>query len=336
MRKIITTLLVAMTVSTTSAAAPSDKSFTVSLGSVAADSSNQIAAARMFADKVKEYTGGTVIIRVFPAGQIGSDESMAEDMERGALEFSFLNQGSCAGLDPMFDIHYLPFIATSFKEADQLYYGDGVIPTILKKTFAKHKIHVVGWYENEFRGLSNSKREVRTADDLKGLKLRVPGSAAIKGFFTEAGAQTVTITMPELYTALQQKTVDGQDNGVLITYDNKLTETNRYYTYLKHVYAMSAMAVSESFWKQLSDGQKAAIGKAASEAQSWQIKTTRDQIGEYLNRMKADKVIITELSDKDIATFLPVAERTWDSLKSRYGEDAIEKLKAEVAKVRGK
>src|SRR5690554_5354815 len=88
------------------------RTFTVSLGSVAAETSNQIAAARMFADKVKEYTDGSIVINVFPAGQIGSDESMAEDLSRGNLEFAFLNQGSCAGLDQMLDFHYLPFIAT--------------------------------------------------------------------------------------------------------------------------------------------------------------------------------------------------------------------------------
>lgn len=312
-----------------------EETITCSLGSVAAETSVQIEAANMFADKVKEYTNGSVVINVFPAGQIGSDESMAEDMERGTLEFSFLNQGSCTGLDQMLDIHYLPFIATNYEEADKLFYGDGVIPTTLKETLANHKIRVLGWYENEFRGLSNSKHEVKTVDDLKGLKLRVPGSAAIKGFFTECGAQTVTIAMPELYTALQQKTVDGQDNGVLITHDNKLEENNKYYTYLKHVYAMSAICVSDAAWSKFSEDQKAAIQKAVEEVQPWEIQATRDQIDEYLATMKENGVTITELTDADIATFMPAAERTWDNMKSVYGEDKIDQLKAEVAAVRG-
>ena len=308
---------------------------TASLGSVAAETSNQIAAAKMFAEKVSEYTEGTVTINVFPAGQIGSDESMAEDLSRGNLEFAFLNQGSCAGFDQMLDVHYLPFIARNYEEADQLYYGDGVIPTSLKETLASHGITVLGWYENEFRGLSNSVREVKTADDLKNMKLRVPGSAAIKDFFTEAGAQAVIIAMPELYTALQQGTVDGQDNGVLITHDNKLDETNKFYTYLKHVYAMSAIVVSDATWTKLSPDQQEAIKKAATEAQEWQIKATRDQIAGYLEDMKAQDVKIYELTDEDIATFTAVADRTWENMKSVYGEDLIEALKEEVAAVRG-
>lgn len=308
---------------------------TCSLGSVAAETSVQIEAAKMFADKVSEYTNGAIKINVFPAGQIGSDESMAEDLERGNLEFAFLNQGSCAGLDQMFDFHYLPFIARNYEEADQLFYGDGIVPQTLKETFEKHNITVLGWYENEFRGLSNSKKEVKTAADLAGLKLRVPGSAAIKGFFEEANAQTVTIAMTELYTALQQGTVDGQDNGILITHDNKLEEKNQYYTYLKHVYAMSGIVVSDTTWDKLSDEQKEAVKKAATEVQDWQVQATRDQIDEYIAEMKANGVTFTELSDEDIATFVEVADRVWEKMKPIYGEDKIEALKAEVAKVRG-
>jgi len=312
-----------------------ETTFTVSLGSVAAETSNQIAAARMFADKVKEYTDGAVVINVFPAGQIGSDESMAEDLSRGNLEFAFLNQGSCAGFDQMLDFHYLPFVATSFEEADQIYYSDGIIPTVLKETLASHGIKVLGWYENEFRGLSNSVRAVKTAADLEGMKLRVPGSAAIKDFFTEAGAQAVIIAMPELYTALQQGTVDGQDNGVLITHDNRLEENNKFYTYLKHVYAMSAICVSDVAWEKFSTEQQDAIKRAAEEAQEWQIQATRDQIAEYIDEMKANGVEFYEPTEEDIATFIEVADRTWENMKAVYGEENIEALKAEVAAVRG-
>lgn len=312
------------------------KTITCSLGSVAAESSVQIEAAKMFAKNVSDYTEGAVQINVFPAGQIGSDESMAEDLERGNLEFAFLNQGSCAGLDQMFDFHYLPFIARNYEEADQLYYGDGVVPTTLKETFAKHNITVLGWYENEFRGVSNSKKEIKTVGDLAGLKLRVPGSAAIKGFFEEAKAQTVTIAMTELYTALQQGTVDGQDNGVLITHDNKLEEKNQYYTYLKHVYAMSGICVSNTAWDKFSDEQKEAILKAAKEVQDWEIQATRDQIDQYIEDMKQKGVTFTELSDEDIATFVEVADSVWEKMKPIYGAEKIEALKAEVSAVREK
>lgn len=323
------------TSSQTSEGETGEQTFTCSLGTVAAETSVQVEAARMFADKVSEYTNGTVTINVFPAGQIGSDESMAEDLERGNLEFAFLNQGSCAGLDQMFDFHYLPFIARDYEEADQLFYGDGVVPTTLRETFEKHNITLLGWYENEYRGISNSRHEIHTVDDLQGLKIRVPGSAAIKAFFEEAGAQTVTVAMTELYTALQQGTVDGQDNGILITHDNKLEEKNQYYTYLKHVYAMSGICASTTIWDQFSEDQQNAILQAASEVQDWEIQATRDQIDEYIAEMEANGVIFTELTDEELDSFVAVADAVWEDMKEIYGAEKIDALRAEVATVRG-
>lgn len=308
---------------------------TYSLGSVAAETSVQIEAAKMFAEKVNEYTDGAITINVFPASQLGSDESMCEDLSRGALEFAFLNQGSCAGFDQMLDCHYLPYIARNYDEADQLFYGDGVIPSTLTKTLNSHGIDVIGWYENEFRGMSSG-TEIATAADVNGLKMRVPGSAAIKDYFTQLGAQCVTLTMGELYTALQQGTCDGQDNGVLITHDNMLDEVNNYYTYTRHVYAVSVMAVSDSVWQQFSAEQQEAVLKAASEAQEWEIQATRNQIDGYLSDMAAAGVKIHELTDDEMTTFVDIADKTWENMRSVYGDEYIDALKAEVAAVRGK
>lgn len=305
-----------------------------SLGSVAAETSVQIEAAKMFADRVSELTDGAITINVFPASQLGSDESMCEDLSRGVLEFAFLNQGSCAGFDQMLDCHYLPYIARNYEEADALFYGDGVIPTTLAKTLNSHGIEVIGWYENEFRGLS-SNAEVTCADDVKNLKLRVPGSAAIKDYFTELGAQCVTLTMGELYTALQQNTCDGQDNGVLITHDNMIDEVNKYYTYTRHVYAVSAMAVSTQIWNQFSEDQQEAVMTAAKEAQEWEVEATRTQIADYLEEMEANGVTIHELSEEELQTFVDVADRTWETMRGVYGDEYIDDLKAEVAAVRG-
>lgn len=307
---------------------------TYSLGSVAAESSVQIEAAKMFADRVKELTNEEITINVFPASQVGSDESMCEDLSRGVLEFAFLNQGSCAGFDQMLDCHYLPYIARDYDEADALFYGNGIIPTTLTETLNSHGIDVIGWYENEFRGLSSNKA-VTCADDVKNLKLRVPGSAAIKDYFTKLGAQCVTLTMGELYTALQQNTCDGQDNGVLITHDNMLDEVNPYYTYTRHVYAVSVMAVSDQIWQQLSAEQQEAVLTAASEAQEWEIQATRDEIADYLEEMEANGVTVHDLTDDELQTFVDVADATWEEMRSVYGDDYIDGLKAEVAAVRG-
>ena len=304
------------------------------LGMVAAQNSIQHQAAEMFADLVNEKTNGEISIAVFPAGQIGSDESLGQDLARGNLEFAFLNQGSMAGMDQLLDFHYLPYIVSNYAQADELFYGSGIIPQTMTETLAEHGIRALGWYELEFRGLSNSKRPVRTLADMKGLRLRVPGSQAIMGFFNATGAQTVTIAMPELYTALQQGTVDGQDNGLLITYDNQLHETNQYYTRLNHVFATGTIAISESTWKTLLEEHQLALKEAAKEAQHWGIAEQRKLTEDYVQKMKDDGVEVIELTYAEITEFQTVGKEVWENLRDIYGSDRIEKLIEEVEQVK--
>jgi len=304
------------------------------LGMVAAQNSVQHQAAEMFAELVNEKTDGEISIMVFPAGQIGSDESLGQDLARGSLDFAFLNQGSMAGMDQLLDFHYLPYIVSNYAQADALYYGDGIIPQTMTETLAKYGIKPLGWYELEFRGLSNSRRPVHTPADMQGLRLRVPGSQAIMRFFNATGAQTVTIAMPELYTALQQGTVDGQDNGLLITYDNQLHETNEFYTRLNHVFATGTIAISERTWETLSKEHQEVLLAAAKEAQDWQIAEQRRETENYIQLMKDDGVEIVELTDENIAEFQQIGMEVWESLNDVYGSERIEKLIKEVEEVR--
>jgi TRAP-type transport system periplasmic protein len=304
------------------------------LGMVAAQNSVQHQAAEKFADLVNEKTDGNISISVFPAGQIGSDEQLGQDLSRGTLEFAFVNQGSMSGMDQLLDFHYLPYVVSNYAQADKLYYGDGIIPQTMTETLAKHGIKALGWYELEFRALSNSKKSVRTPEDMKGLRLRVPGSQAIMGFFNAVGAQTVTIAMPELYTALQQGTVDGQDNGLLITYDNKLHEANQYYSRLNHVFATGTIAMSEKTWGTLSEEEQTALKEAAKEAQDWEIAEQRKVTDSYVEKMKDEGVEVIDLTPEEIAEFQSYGMKVWDDLNDIYGKDRIEKLKKEVEEVK--
>jgi TRAP-type C4-dicarboxylate transport system substrate-binding protein len=240
-----------------------------------------------------------------------------------------------AGMDHLLDFHYLPYIVTDYAQADELYYGDGIIPQTMTETLAEHDIRALGWYELEFRGFSTSKGEAATPSDIAGQKVRVPGSAAISAFFEAIGAQPVTVPFPELYAALQQRTVDGQDNGLLITVDNRLYETNPFYTLTRHVYASGTIAASETVWQSLSDEEASWIEAAAQEAQDWEIEAERAVTDEYLDRMADEGVTVTELSDEELAAFQEAGRSVWDDMASIYGEERIAALRDEVAAVEG-
>lgn len=306
---------------------------TLRLGMVAADGSVQHQGAERFAKAVEENSGGALAIDVFPAGQIGSDESLGQDLTSSALDFAFLNQGSMAATDPMLDFHYLPYIVTNYAQADELFYGDGIIPRTMTETLAKHDIRALGWYELEFRGVSTSKGPIEEPADLQGQKIRVPGSAAIGEFFEEAGAQPTTIPFPELYSALQQGTVDGQDNGLLITYDNRYFEINDHYTLTRHVYASGTIAASESVWSTFSDEEAGWIEDAAAEAQAWEIDAERAATDEYVQKMKDEGVEVTEPDDAALEEFQDAGRAVWDGMADVYGEDRIAALRDEVEAV---
>lgn len=306
------------------------------LGHVFAIDSPVDKASKEFARLVGERTNGEVTVTVFPNSQLGGDEALARDLSRGSLDLAFLNPGSLAGLDPLLDIHYLPYIATTFDEVDKIFYNpQGVLQTTLRETLAKHRMQVLGFFELEFRAVTNSVREVRKPDDLKGLKLRVPGSAGIQGFFEAAGAQAVAMPFPELFTALQQRTVDGQDNGASITYNSRLFEAQKFMTTLNHVYAMGTITASARTWGRLSDAQKKVFEETAAEVVKAQIANNRQLNAQYLQKIAQGGVQVTQLGPQELEAFRKVGESVWDKLKPTYGAQRVEQLRAEIAKARG-
>ncbi|WP_296911182.1 TRAP transporter substrate-binding protein [Polaromonas sp.] len=309
----------------------------IRLGHVFAINSPVDEASKEFAKLVSDRTKGEIVIAVFPNSQLGGDEALARELSRGSLELAFLNPGSLAGLDPLLDIHYLPYIATNFQEADAIFYNpNGILQKTLRATLAKHKMQTLGFFELEFRAVTNSKVAVEKVADLKGLKLRVPGSSGIKGFFEAAGAQAVAMPFPELFTALQQGTVDGQDNGASITYNSRLFEAQKFMTTTNHVYAMGAITAGERSWAKMTDEQKKILQDAAAEVAVKQIQKNRDQNAQFLKNIAAGGVKVTAPSPAAFAEFQRVGQMVWDKLAPIYGAERIAALREEIRKVRGK
>lgn len=332
----IAAAIVLGTVATLAAGPASASELKMRLGHVFAINSPVDEASKEFARLVNERTKGEVQVAVFPNSQLGGDEALARDVSRGSLDMAFLNPGSLAGLDPLLDIHYLPYIATSFKEADALFYNpSGILQKTLRSTLAKHKMHTLGFFELEFRAVTNSKAPVEKLADLKGLKLRVPGSAGIKGFFEAAGSQPVTMPFPELFTGLQQGTVDGQDNGASITFNSRLFEAQKFMTTTNHVYAMGAVTVSDRSWGKLSPAQQKILQDTASEVTARQIQKNRELNAEFLKKIAASGVKVSVPSPAAFAEFQRAGQTVWEKLTPVYGAERVQALRDEIKKVRG-
>lgn len=305
------------------------------MGHVFAANSPMDQAAQEFAKLVGERTKGKIAITVFPANQLGGEMAQARELSRGSLELSLLNPGSLAGLNPLLDIHYLPYIANDFKAVDAIFYNPkGILQTTLRETLAKQNIETLGFFELEFRAVTNSSRPIEKPSDMKGLKLRVPGSAAIKTFFEDAGTQVVVMPFPELFTALQQKTVDGQDNGASITYESRLFETQKYMTLTNHVYAMGTVSASSRFWSKLSDADKKIVTDTAAEVTKKQIQKNREMNAQFLQKIESSGIKVIRPSAQAMAEFEKVGQGVWDKLAATYGAERIAALRQEAAAAR--
>lgn len=305
------------------------------MGHVFAANSTMDQAAQEFAKLVEERTNGKIRIAIFPANQLGGELAQARELTHGSLDLALLNPGSLAGLNPLLDIHYLPYIASDFKAVDAIFYNpNGVLQTTLREELAKLRIETLGFFELEFRAVTNSSRPVKSPSDLEGLKLRVPGSAAIKTFFEDAGTQVVVMPFSELFTALQQKTVDGQDNGASITYESRLFETQKYMTLTNHVYAMGTVASSSRFWSKLSDDEKKILTDTASEVTKHQIAKNRELNAQFLKNIEDSGIEVIRPSEQAMSEFEALGQSVWDALASTYGAERIAALREEAAAAR--
>lgn len=300
------------------------------LGHVFGIESTQNEAAEAFADRVEEESDGRLSVAVYPASQLGGDEVLGQDLSRGTLDMAFLNPGSLAGMDPMMDFHYLPYIVDDYESAEEIFFGDGIIPQTIEETLTGHDITTLSTFELEFRAVTNNVRPVESLDDLSGLKLRVPGSDAIRGFFDEAGVQTQVMPMPELITGLQQGTVDGQDNGVLITMDTGLQTSQEYMTPTRHVYAIGTVAVSTDIFNGLPAQDQELLQSISDEITAEQVEANRARVDEYTAAIQEEGVELHELSEEQMAEFREFGLSLWDNYADTYGQERIDTLRSEV------
>ncbi len=288
-------------------------------------------AALRFAELVRERTKGEVNIKVFPNGQVGGDEQIGRDVSRGLLDFAFVNHGSISSLDKRIDMLAMPFIAANFEQVDRLFYGNGVIPQTTFEVFNKLNIQFLGWFESEFRAVANSKRPITSLADLRGLKLRVPPARGLRTFFDDAGSQTVIMPFTELFTALQQKTVDGQENGPILTLTSKLYETTKYLTLTNHVFSHGAIVVSKTVFNKLTPEQRQIIERTGKEVGRGQILKQRAAYNDSVAKLRAAGVEVIELSPAARKDMQQLGMAVWDKMSDVYGADKIAQLRKEVA-----
>ncbi len=286
--------------------------------------------AEQFKKLVEEKSGGEMKVNIFPQAQLGGERDLAEGVRMGTIEMSSVAAGNMAGFVPELQVFGVPFL---FQTREQVYsvldgpVGKDLADIMLGKGFVNLSIWEVG-----FRNITNNIRPVKTPDDMKGLKIRVQESKIWIEFMKSLGAVATPIPFGELYTALQQKVVDGQENPVATIYSMKFYEVQKYLSLTGHTYEPALVVANPKWFNGLDPKHQAILKEAAMEAAVFQRQKLAELDRERFEVIRKAGVEVEENPDK--AAFAKATEDLHKVLADSVPEALVQKIKDEVAKVK--
>lgn len=263
----------------------------ITLGHGAAPGNPRHEASVKFAEVLKAKTNGRIEVQVAPSAQLGDDAAMVTALRTGALDMSANSQGAVANAVPEYAAYGMPFLFSTPTQAFRLL--DGPLGKELADKTAEKGMVLLGTWDNGIRHMTNSKRPISKVEDMKGLKMRVPPDATLVDIMKSLGAESQQIRFAELYVALQQGVVDGQENPLVNIHASKLYEVQKHLALTSHQFQMTPLLMSKRAWDRLSDSDKRAVQEAALEATALQRKLSQEADDRLLADLRSKGVQVT-------------------------------------------
>lgn len=273
--------------------------------------------AEKMVKRVADRTSGQVKISLFPNNALGSPVETAQQTRLGAIDMILMNPANIEAISKNIGVINIPYQFDSYEHAHRTL--DVTAKDWITQTLATAGFTWIANFEWGFRALSNSRKPVLTPADVQGMKIRVPPELAIKAAFEALGANTQTVAFQEVYLALANKTVDGQDNPIGTTFAAKFFEVQSHIALTKHIYASIMLAANPRAWQTKLDGaQRRIIIEEATVAGAAARKGVRDREEENLAAMQKAGVAITR---PDVAPFRAKMAPAYDVLRKSLGDD---------------
>lgn len=288
--------------------------------------SSLFTGATKFAELVKQRTNGRYAITVFPNASMASGDSdkTLEMVQQGTIDFAYLSTGLLSNADPRYSLPILPWLFTSTADVDKMI--NGPLGKEMLTFFGEAK-NMIGLAiaESGFRQLSNSKREVKTPDDLKGLKIRAPSVKAYTSTFNALGASPTSLSFPQVYDALKQGTIDGQENAFDTIVANKFYDVQRYITVWNYSYNALLLVANKTVWESIDKASQDIFLKAAQDACAFQIQEARRLEASQIEFLKSKGVSITTLTPDQIKAFRDKVTPVYAEYEPIIGKDLMSK-----------
>jgi tripartite ATP-independent transporter DctP family solute receptor len=284
-----------------------------------------------FKEIVEKNSGGKIKVNLFPGGTLGSDQANVSAIQGGTLEMASMNSGIFASQVKDFAVFDFPFMFASGKEADTVV--DGAFGKKMHAKLEEKGLIGLAYYELGFRNLTNGKRAINKVADVEGLKLRVIPNPINVDWVKALGANPTPLPWPEVYAALEQGAVDGQENPVATINGAKLYEVQKHLALTGHQYNPQSVVISKKFWDTLNAAEKKIVSDAATESAKFQRATARTLEASLLENLKKNGMQVTTLPAPEMA----ILRDKMKPVIAKHGEPiaaTVTELQGELAKLR--
>jgi tripartite ATP-independent transporter DctP family solute receptor len=298
----------------------------IKLGTTVNEQDSFQVAALKFGELVKERTSGAYVIEIYPNAALGDERTMLEGMQMGTMDMGIITSGPFVNFVPEFGVLDLPFLFISNAHAYAVL--DGELGRLILSKLDDVGIKGLAYAERGFRNLTNSVRPVKSAADIRGLKIRVMENEVYTNTFKALGVNAVPMAWTETLTALQQGTIEGQENPVNVIHAFKLWESQKHVTMTRHAYAAAIFTMSKRLFDKLPADVQKIVQDAAQEAAVYERAWVADNEARQLDDLKKNGLQIIE--DPDIESFKSGVQSVYD----RYPDFAenLKKIQAATPK----
>jgi len=280
------------------------------------------AGGEAFAQAIAQSTDGRITVQQFPNSALGGEREVIEGLQLGTIDLAIVSTGATLNFVPKTGVFDIPFLFRDLAHARMVL--DGPIGQDLLAEFGKRGLVALAWGEQGFRHLTNHVRPVATPQDIKGLKIRITENPIHLAAFRELGVLATPMAWPEVATALQQGTIDGQENPLSVILPAKLSQMEKYLSLTAHVYGPAVVLISPSAYERLSAEDKARVQDAGLKA-AQAMRGFVDDIEQ--NGVEELKKQGMQVSTVDHAAFVQAVQPVYPQYYKQFGQELIDSIR---------
>lgn len=312
---------------TGSSSSGDDKVITIRISHVLQDNHpTNTTLVDVFKPEIEKNSNGKIKVEIYPNAQLGSDRQAIEAVSLGSLEMSVPGGPVVSGFYEPYMVFDLPFL---FNDRAAAYAAmDGELGEKVAEGLLDQNIVILGIGENGFRHITNNKGPIYTPDDLAGVKIRTMENPLHMAAFKGMGANPTPIAFGELFTALQQKTVDAQENPVAIILTSKFNEVQKYLTLSSHVFANCPYIINKDFYEGLSPELQKVVADAVTKTVEAQRKTLAEMEAGYIEELKGLGMEVNDLTPEQRQLFAEKSQPAYDLFAEKFGTELIDLAKS--------